>query len=87
MDDNNTNRKLHQNTTRVVGLSVPGKIRKIVDRLDEQDRRDKKHLVIIFIIIITLFITAAYFFINSGRRYQHIQTNIGNTIHALTFLS
>ena len=87
MDDNNTNRKLHQNTTRVVALSVPGKIIKIVDRLDEQDRRDKKHLVIIFIIIITLFITAAYFFISSDRSYQHIQTNIDNTIHALTFLS
>ena len=87
MDDNNTNRKLHQNTTRVVALSVPGKIIKIVDRLDEQDRRDKKHLVIIFIIIITLFITAAYFFISSDRNYQHIQTNIDNTIHVLTFLS
>ena len=87
MDDNNTNRKLHQNTTRVVGLSVLGKIIKIVDRLDEQDRRDKKHLVIIFIIIITLFITAAYFFISSDRSYQHIQTNIDNTIHALTYLS
>ena len=74
MDDNNTNRKLHQNTTRVVGLSVLGKIRKIVDRLDEQDRRNKKHLVIIFIIIITLFMTATYFFISSDRSYQHIQT-------------
>ena len=87
MDDDNTNRKLHQNTARVVGLSVLAKIGKIVDRLDEQDRRDKKHLVMIFIIIITLLIAAAYFFISSGRRYQHIQTNIGNTIHALTFLS
>lgn len=87
MADNHTNRKLHQNTTRVVGLSVPGKIRKIVDRIDEQDRRDKKHLVMIFIIIITLLIAAAYFFISSYRRYQHIQTNIGNTIHALTLLS
>ena len=87
MDDNNTNRKLHQNTTRVVALSVLGKIRKIVDRLDEQDRSDKKHLLIISIIIITLFITVAYFFISSDRSYQHIQTNIDNTIHALTYLS
>ena len=87
MDDNNTIRKLHQNTARVVGLSVLAKIKKIVDRLDEQDRRDKKHLVMIFIIIITLLIAAAYFFINSDRSYQHIQTNLGNTIHALTLLS
>lgn len=85
--DNNTSNKLHQNTSRVVAVSTLAKIRKIVDRLDEQDRNDKKHLLIILIITISLTITTAYVFIYSNPRYQSIQTNNSNTIHLLTFVS
>ena len=87
MDNNNISKKLHQNTSRVVAVSTLAKIRKIVDRLDEQDRNDKKHLLIILIITISLAITTAYVFIYSNPRYQSIQTNNSNTIHHLTFVS
>ena len=85
--DNNTSKKLHQNTSRVVAVSTLVKIRKIVDRLDEQDRNDKKHLLIIIIITISLTIATAYVFIYSNPRYQSIQTNNSNSIYLLTFVS
>ncbi len=87
MDNNNTSKKLHQNTSRVIALSTLAKIKKIVDRLEEQDRNDKKHLLLILIITIILAIAAAYLFTNSDNHYQHIHTNINNTIDVLTFLT
>ena len=85
--DNNTSKKLHQNTNRVVAISTLAKIRNVVDRLDEQDHNDKKHLLIILIITISLAIATAYVFIYSNPRYQSIQTNNSNTINLLTFVS
>ena len=84
MNNNHADEKLRQNATRTAGLSALFKIRKLVDRIDEQDHNDKKHLLIIFLITIILVIAAVYFFLNSDRGHLHIKTNDSTALHSLT---
>lgn len=61
MNDNDADKKLQQNTARATGLSAMRKLRKIVDQIEEQESRDRKHLYIISIITAVLITTAAYY--------------------------
>jgi hypothetical protein len=74
MEDNNASEKLQKNTARVTALSALRKIRSLVDRQDEHDR-NKKRLIIIYILLIVLTLSAFYFFINDKPDYLRIKTN------------
>ncbi len=76
MQNNNADKKLTTNITRATGISALRKIRSLVDIIDKQDRNNKKHLIIISIVLIALILSAAYFFMYNKRNYQHIQTGI-----------
>ena len=80
MQNNNADVKLHKNTRKLVGISALRKIRIFVDLLNEQDRKNKKHLKLIIFIFTLIILLAAYYLFFSQRDYLHIQTGANNIL-------
>jgi hypothetical protein len=75
MENNNTETKLAQNISRLVGVSTLRRIRRIVDGYEKQDKKNKLIATILIIVLLSLFSILMYHVINREPGINVLQTN------------
>lgn len=59
--DDNTDKKLFENATRVAGIGALRQIRKLVDSFEDQDRKNKQRAIALIIATLIFAVSFVYF--------------------------
>ncbi len=75
MDEKIAKEKLDKNAQRVTGIAALRKIRNMVDNFESQDKQNKKHSIVLLVIVLFIFSGFIYYILNYEPSLVNINTS------------